>query len=388
VLQSLAATQLGANADGFHLMGNGSGSMAQILLEEMSPFGNIVAYVEDDDRVIYLYLHFRDIPEDDPQRMKTCWIRNRLRAPKQLDQAAMERGEAPLMPAAHCVHPGPGQPLDPQSLRVVWFEECDACALLEWDKPLAIVPSWSGFGGFSGYARECLGQGPFAWELDADNAMHQRTKAADDFWKLWNDAEFWQEWRDQRIAEIEAVLGPHAKYYAIDGDEFPPRAMLRFDHPDHYVLITVGVSLFCLPKVEQNYDDPSPYRRIELAAAVDRKCPVAELSRFGQYISGQARYPWTHFSPLGHGHTMPCDSSPTAFDGKRFNYVLLSHTLPDTPELRLGYFRRDPINVLWMLPISQRERELAVKTSSGELERRLASAGVTVLIRARRELNP
>ncbi len=360
--------------------------MAQILLEETSPFGNIVAYVEDDERVVYLYLQFQDLPEDDPQRVKVCWIRNRLRAPKQLDEAAMERGEAPLMPAAHCMDPSPGQPLDPQSLRIVWFEECDACALLERNKPLAIIPSWSGMGDFSGYARDCIGQGPFAWELSADNVMHLRTKAAADFWKLWDDDDFWSEWRDQQIADIETVLGPHAKYYAIDGDEFPPRALLRFDLPDRYVLITVGVSLFCLPKVEQHYDDPSPYRRIELAAAVDRKCPDAELSRFGQYISGQARYPWTHFTPLGHGHTMPCDSTPSVFDGQRFNCVLFSQTLPETPELALGRFRRDPINVLWMLPITERERKLAMEAGSQELERQLVKAGTSVVIRRRNEV--
>jgi Suppressor of fused protein (SUFU) len=360
--------------------------MAGILLEEESPFGNIVAVVEGDDRVIYFYLHFPNTAEDDPLRMKTCWVRNRLPAPRKLDKASMERGEPPLMPAAHCMDTGAGQPLDAESLRVVWFEQCDAAALLEHDAPLAIIPAWSGMGDFSGYARDCVGQGPFAWELGADNAMHERTKAADAFWKLWQDAEFWPEWRDQRIAEIEATLGPHAKYYAIDGDEFPPRAMLRFDLPDRYLLITVGVSLFCLPKVEQQYEDPSPYRRIELAAAVDRKCPAGELSRLGQYISGQARYPWTHFSPLGHGHTMPCDSTPASFDGKRFNYILLSQTLPDTPELRLGCFRSDPINVLWMLPITQREREIAVKTSSSGLQQRLTGAGATVVIRPRREL--
>ncbi len=361
--------------------------MAGILLEETSPLGNVVAVVEDDDRVVYFYLNFLNAPEDDPLRVRSCWVRNRLRAPQRIDEAAMERGEAPLMPAAHCLDPGPGQPLDTESLRVIWFEELDAAALVENDEALAIIPAWSGLQGFYGYARDCVGQGPFAWELDAENVLHQRIASAGAFWNLWDDDEFWQEWLDQRIAEIERVLGPHAKYYAIDGDEFPPRAMLRFDLPDRYILMTVGVSLFCLPKVEQHFDDPSPRRRIELAAAFDRKCPDGELSRFGQYISGQARYPWHHFAPLGHGHTMPCDSTPSAFDGRRFNHVLFSQTLPKTPELRLSYFQRDPINVLWMLPISQREREFAVKNSSAELERRLASAGVTVVVRARWELN-
>src|SRR5262245_61248096 len=116
--------------------------MAVTLLEETSPFGNIVAVVEDDDRVVYLYLHFPGVAEDESDRMKVCWVRNRLPAPKQLDETAMERGEAPLMPAANCTNPGPGNPLDPNSLRIVWFEECDACALLERNKLLAIIPAW------------------------------------------------------------------------------------------------------------------------------------------------------------------------------------------------------------------------------------------------------
>ncbi|MCI0361030.1 MAG: suppressor of fused domain protein [Planctomycetaceae bacterium] len=360
--------------------------MAGILLEETSPLGNIVAVVEDDDRVVYFYLHFPNTAEDDPQRMKVCWVRNRLPAPKKLNQASMERGEPPLMPAAHCVDSGAGKPLDRESLRIVWFEECDAAALLERDEALAIIPSWSGMGDLSGYARDCIGQGPFAWALERDNAMHDRIAASRDFWTLWDDERFWQWWRDERIAALESVLGQHSKYYAIDGDEFPPRAMLRFDLSDRYLLITVGVSLFCQPKVELHFDDPSPYRRIELAAAFDRICPAADLTRLGQYISAQARYPWNHFAPLGHGHTMPCDSTPSLLDPKRFDSVLFSQTLPETPQLNFPDFRGDRTNILWLLPISQRERDLAVKAGTDELERQLAAAGTTVVIRARKEL--
>jgi hypothetical protein len=361
--------------------------MAEILLEETSPLGTVAAVVEDDGRVVYLYLHYLNLDEDDPQRMKVCWVRNRLAAPRKLDEAAMERGDAPLMPASHCVDPGPGRPLEPDALRIVWLEECDAAALVEHDETLAVIPWWSGTGDFSGYARDCLGQGPFAWELSPDNAMHERIVAAAEFWNLWDDEDLWQRWRDERIAVMENTLGEHSKYYAIDGDEFPPRALLRFDLPDRYVLITVGVSLFCLPRVDHYFDDPSPHRRIELAAAVDRQCPETEVNRVGQYLSAQARYPWNHFIPLGHGHTMPCDSLPAMFDSRRFESVLFSQTMPGTPQFELPDFRGDRTNVLWLVPISQRERDFAKKSGSGALEQQLIRAGTTVVMRARKELS-
>ena len=75
--------------------------MADILLEETSPLGTIAAVVEDDGRVVYLYLHFLNVDEDDPQRIKACWVRNRQPAPRNLDQAAMERGD----PAPHAGGP-------------------------------------------------------------------------------------------------------------------------------------------------------------------------------------------------------------------------------------------------------------------------------------------
>ena len=134
--------------------------MAAILLEETSPLGNVVAVAEDDDRVVYFYLHFLNTPEDDPLRVRSCWVRNRLRAPQRIDEAAMERGEAPLMPAAHCLDPDPGPPLDTESLRVIWLEELDAAALVENDESLAIIPAWSGVQGFQWLCPRLRRRGP------------------------------------------------------------------------------------------------------------------------------------------------------------------------------------------------------------------------------------
>lgn len=361
--------------------------MNELLLEEASPYGNIYAVVGDDDRVVYFYLHFRDLREDDGNMsVRACWVRNRLAATQEVDVEAMEHGRAPLLPAEFCMSAGTGPPLDAAALRVVWFEECDAAALLEGNEILAVIPAWSGQGGFHGYARDCRGQGPYAWELGPARAMRERVEKAAAFWKLWDDPDYWQRWRDKRIAALESVLGRHAKYYAIDGDEFPPRAMLRFDLPNCYVLVTVGVSLFCQPSVEQYFDDPSPYRRIELAAAVASECSEGELNRLGSYISGQSRYPWMNFAALGHGHTMPCDSTPPSCGGKQFPAVLLATELAAAPKLVLPTFRGDPVNLLWLFPIAAGERDWAIENSTTGLMERLAAAGHDYVIRDRSPL--
>ncbi len=362
--------------------------MSEPLIEQSSPFGNIVAVAEDDGRVVYFYLHYVERSDDDESGppMKACWVRNRLPAPAEVDREAMEQDRAPLLPASYCKSRSAGPPLDREALSVVWFEEADAAALLEGDDLLAVIPAWGGEGGFYGYARDCVGESPYAWALSADNEMHERVRRAQQFWSLWEDDNFWGRWRDERIAAIEAVLGPHAKYYAIDDDRFPPKAMLRFDLPDRFVLITVGVSLMCLPNVERYFDDPSPYRRIELAAALDLRCTAAELDRFGGYLSAQAKYPWSQFTPLGSGHTMPCDSTPTSCGGKRFPAALLAHSLPGLKRLDLPDFRGDPTNVLWFYPITDAERSLAMEKGTERLLELLFVAGSDGVIRARKSI--
>src|SRR5436309_9496379 len=105
--------------------------MSQNLIEEMSPFGNIVAYAQDDGRTVYFYLFFRDADEGSQEQFRTCWVRNRERAPSEFNREAMIQGHPPLMPARFCRSPAAGSPLDGNALKIVWFEEADAAALLE-----------------------------------------------------------------------------------------------------------------------------------------------------------------------------------------------------------------------------------------------------------------
>jgi len=154
-----------------------------IVAASVSPNGNIEAYVEQDDRCAYLYLHeLRDASFELGFGMKSCWVRNLKPAPVSFSAADMRQGLAPMLPNASCAHPMGGNPLSKDALRIVWFEEGDAAAPLEGTSVLAIIPCWSGQKGFYGYARDCTAESPLAWPLTADNALMDRVRAAEEYW--------------------------------------------------------------------------------------------------------------------------------------------------------------------------------------------------------------
>src|SRR5687767_6983680 len=158
---------------------------AESVLEKLSPNGNIEAVVEQDDRVAFFYL--RGDPEIDVG-IRSCWVRNLRPAPAALDTDAASRGVAPMLPRDHCAHPLGAAPLVASRLTIVWFEEGDAAALLDGNDALAIIPSWSGTNGFEGYARDCTAENPLCWPLRADNALHDRVRAAREYWASWDAA--------------------------------------------------------------------------------------------------------------------------------------------------------------------------------------------------------
>lgn len=344
------------------------------VLELTGPNGNVQAVVETDARSLHFYLFFPDAP-DPEAKVKNCWVRNLQPAPKGHQVAPMKKGQAPMLPAAFCKHPD-GAPLPNfMDVEVVWFEEGNGAALLEAGEPLAIIPPWSGIGGFHGYARDCTAENNLCWPMPTSDIMPDRIRAAQQYWSLWDDEDFWTKFRDSLTAPIgKALGGPETKYYAIDGGNWPPRALLLFDRGDHWLYITVGMSLRPQPNVEMAMDDPSIARRIELAAALDKTCPDDELLRFGGYLSAQSNYPWSFYQWFGEGHTVPCDATPPGLGGKTFPAALLTSKMPGIPPIKLPPFRGDPINILWVVPITNAERTLAMKTDSTTLMKKMKQA--------------
>lgn len=349
--------------------------MAETLLQEPSPHRNLDVVVEAQNSVVYLYLFS---PGSD-RPITACWVRNLGPAPMSLDLASMKRGDAPMLERAHCRHPDGAPPLDPERLRLVWFEEGDGVALLEDDEPLAIVPVWPGVD-FPGYARDCTSEADYCWPLLADNVLRQRVRLADDYWGWW-ETNPWPTFQRRALEVLEKYLGPDPRYFAIDGDEWPPKAMVIAER-EIATVATLGVALRRQPGIDP--DDRLTARRIELGFATERG--VIDPLAMAQYISGQANLPWANLTFLGNRHTIPCDALSSARTKTKFEFVLLQKDPPDVPSILFDPLRGDLIDLLWLIPITAAERKFAEEKGSGELTKRLSAANAGGVFRDRRDV--
>ena len=81
------------------------------LLESFSPYGSRKVTVEYDGLVTAAYLH------DDTAAITATWIANHQPAPQATDQARLDAGRAPLMPAARTKYPAGGRRCRPTRWR-------------------------------------------------------------------------------------------------------------------------------------------------------------------------------------------------------------------------------------------------------------------------------
>lgn len=349
-------------------------SPGTVVISSVSPNGNIEALVEQYEDCCYFYLH--SAPETELP-LRTCWVRNLHPAPETLDVARMRAGSAPMLPARRCAHPEGAAPVRAEDLEVVWFEEGDAAALLERGEILAVVPAWSGVKGFEGYARDCIEQDPLCWPLGSPetNVLFERVRQARSWWASWDTADPWASIQEGTIDALERRLGKHTNYYAIDGGNWPPKAMLRFKSNHGVVLATCGVAIRPQPAVEMVVEDPSLLRRIELGMAVDDATFSAAGDNVMRYLSGQTNLPWNNHTWLGPGHTIPCDAFAGTGANGAFTAVLLTPHPDGAPAIGLPRLRGDSVGLLWAIPITEREREFAMAQGSDAVLARLSTAG-------------
>ena len=338
--------------------------MAEVLFEEVGPNGNLQAVVESDGDVCYFYLFGAS---DTDFGMKSVWIRNHAAAPESLDVERMQEGTPPPNPMPFCRHPE-GLPIpEADDLHVVWLPEGNGVALYESNQILAIIPPWSGSGGFDGYASECIGDGPVAWELSPDNVLLQRFEEAQSYWDKWDDSDLWPSTQASLLSRLEATFGPHSNYYAIDGGNWPPKAIIRIPQKDCVILTTIGVSLRPQPCVEMSTETPEVLRRIELGAVLPAKWSDADIKKFAAYLSAQSTLPWTTYSWLGPGHTIPCDS----WRNSNFEFALLMNAHPAIPQVSLGEQFGDPVSLLWFVPLTEAESQTAIDEGSEQVAEHL-----------------
>jgi hypothetical protein len=104
--------------------------------------------------------------------------------------------------------------------------------------------------------------------------------------------------------------------------------------------------------------------------------PSTEAARIFLWL---AQFPWREVTWLGSGHSIPWYHEPATFPlGGGNDSVLLvdDPTRLPGPELpRLDGFRasNEPVRWLWIIPVSERERRIAIQRGSASLLTQLAA---------------
>lgn len=276
----------------------------------------------------------------------------------------MMAGKAPMLPSDYCSHSNGAERLDSSKLEIVWLEEGDGAALLYNEEILCVIPSWSSLQ-CPGYSRDCIKESEFAWPLgnSSDNVLFERIKKAKEFWDNWNE-DSWSEIQTAYLTEIEKNLGKYDKYYAIDGGHWPPKAMVTIEKGNLTYILTVGVSVIPQPKVELYHEDPKQYRRFEFGFVIETELFNKNKNDILSYISAQTTLPWKCLTWLGHGHTVPCNQ--ICQDSGEFPFILLlSNNICDNlPTVNYPAYKEDPINILWIVPITNAEKRYTEENGS------------------------
>jgi hypothetical protein len=346
------------------------------VLFQTSPYGNLDAIVEHDGRAVYFYLSAGQRPNN-RFGMRACWVRNLELGPHVINQQDMESGIAPMLPRYDCADPQLTRLPTAQSLEVVWLEEGNGAALFESPdggqgkaELIAVIPPWSGIDGFHGYAANCINQTSVCWPMPDNPLLIQRIESAKEFWASWSlsasdadgssVAQLSSDARSPFAIQQPLVLENYRRrlgiepgaenYYAAGGDQFPPRGLLHHQTDRFEVIATAGMSVCPQPTVEMFVDDPANFRRIELALMLPQQEDSQTLKPAMEQLSGLSGYPWKELTWFRDGHTC-------GFRFGEYSAVLL---VDDTTGSRLAGvdaqplpdFRGDPVNLLWMLPLT------------------------------------
>ncbi len=344
-----------------------------VLLDDESPYGSRRVIVASDGATTAAYLH------DAGTVVGAAWIANHTQAPASTDLSRLAPGQAPAMPAAHTKHPAGRPPLDPRTLRALWFEEGDGVAIIEGGQLLAVIPGWSDMArGMPGYSRDAIGQTPFGWSLDdAMAGLGPRADRATAFWRWRQREDSWSAFQRSLLGHLLARLGPGARYWDVGSGKQPPAGVSErppTGQRDYAVLSTVGMCCQRMPAAEQALTDPAGAARIELALATVR--PGPQTARIFLWL---AQYPWRAVTWFGAGHTVHWYHEPATFPlGGGYEGVLLlddpSALLgPEVPDLSGFAVGGDPVRWLWLVPITERERLLGAERGAPSLVTQLAA---------------
>ena len=353
---------------------------AEVLLELQSPACPITAIVEQDNRTVYFYLWGA---EESNFGVKSSWVRNLKKATQQLETALMEKGVPPMQTEEFCKHPNGLEKLNKDNLSIIWLEEGDSAALLLNGEVISIIPSWAGQNGFNGYSKEAKGQGDFAWELSDDNALYDRVHASKEFWDAWDlEQSPFNILQPKILDTYNEAFGEQDNYFAIDGNQWPPKGLYLKKGESKTIFATVGLSLIPMPVVEMYTENRFDANRIEFGFLVNSPITDEAVQQIGGWMSAQTTIPWHNITFLGEGHTIEFMS----LNSSKLNFVLLTSQLNILPEPNIEKYRNSKTNFLWMVPISEKERQHIVDNGSTTIINELNKIGEEVFSLDRAEV--
>ncbi|MFM7561441.1 MAG: suppressor of fused domain protein [Planctomycetota bacterium] len=338
-----------------------SNDQVETLLFERSPYDNLDAIVEQDGRVVYLYLS-----GSEEFGVRACWVRNLVEGPLTLNQADLEQGLPPVLPRIHCHTNQPGLAPKAEDLRVVWFTEGNGLALLEGEELLAVIPPWSGIDGFHGYARDCASENEICWPMPESGPLQERIALAAQTWETWKTGTPFAQLQPLQLTRYSGRFGSSTQYFSIDGQKFPPRGLGVFRGETATTLATVGMSLVPQPNVEMAIEDSRMKRRIELALRVPHldgmPAEEAEVRRLAGRLAGLASAPWKRWTWYGQQHTCDFDFSP---DRKQAVFIRADSWVKSAraDDWGLPHAFNEPVSLLYVAPLTA--AEFAIVQSNG-----------------------
>jgi hypothetical protein len=317
----------------------------EVVFTDGSPYGSRMLVVERDEESSVAYLC-----SPDGTVHGAVWLANHRRAPATADLGRVEAGLPPLMPYPNTAHPLGRRPLG--ELTALWFEEGDGVALYENDDLIAVIPGWADMSrGMPGYARDAVGETPFAWALsEALDGLLPRIMNARSFWRWRRRKGTWAAFQQSVMGHLDEVLGPAGRYWDAGGDRLPTVGVTErppYGERHFSVLSTVGMSCQRMPTVEQWLDRPDAHSRVELAVAT-RGDPREAAS----VLVWLSQYPWHSVTWLGHGHTAQWYQAAAFPLGAEFSGVLMLADSAKFPDLSGFAFAGEAVRWLWLVPIT------------------------------------
>ncbi|MBE7412822.1 MAG: suppressor of fused domain protein [Leptospiraceae bacterium] len=336
----------------------------KIIYQETNPYSSLTAFLEDDNRTVYLYIQ----SEYNHQfGIKSLWIRNLIDAPKSRIPEDLKSGLAPVLIQDETFFPNAQPSIDKEDIHLIWTEEGDGVALFIKDELYAFLPSTSGINGFHGYSKEAKEKALTASPLgNSENGpIPELINQSRNFWEYRSNKSSWKEIQEKRIQFLENRLGKHTGYWSADGGKYPPLAITKFSPKDYDQIIlysTIGMSAQNMPQVDLYHKDYLNYSRIEIIFAYRFTDSPERADTWVPHLIGELiKFPWNTIKWFGHGHTIEIPKRDP--DSLYLNFTTLVIINPNQfkflnspPDINgLISENKKQVTFLYLLPITEEE---------------------------------